>query len=150
MIQKCFKYLFATSVKYLDFKISPFVHKMAKIYPFHGRGFHTPVEWKIGYYVIKKQIIIQILILNTAFYIYGNMRLKDISIMNLFEQIQENKISGTGTCFMEKKKKKVHQVDFLFFFHETSASDIRLGFFNSARQLGHGFHTRPNSVSIFY
>ena len=54
MIQSCFKYLFATSVKYSDFKISPFVHKMAKIYPFHGRGFHTPVEWKIGYYVINK------------------------------------------------------------------------------------------------
>ena len=69
---------------------------MAKIYPFHGCGFHTPVEWKIGYYVIKKQIIIQILILNTAFYIYGNMRLKDISILNLFEQIQENTISGSA------------------------------------------------------
>ena len=115
MVQSCFKYLFATSVKYSDFKISPFVHKMAKMYPFHGRGFHTPVEWKIGYYVIKKQIIIQILILNTAFYVYGNMRLKDISILNLFEQIQENTISD-------------------------SAFSARLG---SARQLGRGFHTRP-------
>ena len=87
---------------------------MAKIYPFHDRGFHTPVEWKIGYYVINKQIIIQILILNTAFYIYGNMRLKEIRILNLFEQIQENTISG-------------------------------LAFFGSARQLGRGFHTRPNT-----
>ena len=60
MIQSCFKYFFATSDKYSDFKIAPFVHKMAKIYPFRGRGFHTPVEWKIGYYVIKKQISIQI------------------------------------------------------------------------------------------
>ena len=96
MIQSCFKYLFATSVKYSDFKISPFVHKMAKIYPFRGRGFHTPVEWKIGYYVIRKQIIIQILILNIAFYIYGSMRFKDISSLNLFEQIQENTISGSA------------------------------------------------------
>ena len=96
MIQKCFKYLFVTSVKYSDFKILPFVHKITKIYPFRSRGFHTPVEWKIGYYVIKKQIIIQSLILNTAFYIYGNMRLKDISILNLFEQIQENTISGSA------------------------------------------------------
>ena len=32
--------------------------------------------------------------MNTAFYIYGNMRLKEISILNLFEQIQENTISG--------------------------------------------------------
>ena len=97
MIQSCFKYLFATSVKYSDFTISPFVHKMAKIYPFRGRGFHTSVEWKTGYYVIKKkQIIIQILILNTAFYIYGNMRLKNTSILNLLEQIQENTISGSA------------------------------------------------------
>ena len=69
---------------------------MAKIYPFRGRGFHTPVEWKTGYYIIKKQLIIQILIFSTAFYIYGNMRLKDISILNLFEQIQENTISGSA------------------------------------------------------
>ena len=46
MIQSYFKHLFATSVKYSDFKISPFVHKMAKIYLYRGgRGFHTPVEW---------------------------------------------------------------------------------------------------------
>ena len=96
MIQSCFKSLFATSVKYSDFKVSPFVHKMAKIYPFRGRGFHTPIEWKIGYCHKKPEIIIQILILNTAFYIYGNKRLKDISIFNLFEQIQENTVSGSA------------------------------------------------------
>ena len=96
MIQSYFKHLFATSLKYSDFKILPFVHKMAKIYLIHGRGFHTHVEWKIGYKVINKQIIIQILIVNTAFYIYSNMRLKEISILTLFEQIQENTISGSA------------------------------------------------------
>ena len=96
MIQSYFKHLFATSVNNSDFKILPFVHKMAKIYLFCGRGFHTPVEWKIGYKVINKQIIIQILIVNTAFYIHGNMRFKDISILNLFEQIQENALSGSA------------------------------------------------------
>ena len=92
---------------------------MAKIYPFRSSGFHTPVERKIGYYIINKQIIIQILILNTAFHIYGNMRLKEIRILNLFEQIQEN-------------------------------TNIRLGFFGSARQLGHGFHTRPLKMQNFH
>ena len=77
-------------------KISPFIHKMAKIYPFRGRGFHTPVEWKIGYKIINKQTIVQILIVNTAFYIYGNIRLKEISILNLFEQVQENTIAGSA------------------------------------------------------
>ena len=72
MIQSNSKYLFATSVKCSDYKTSPFYHKLAETYPFRGRGFHTPVEWKIGYKVINKQVIIQILILNTAFYIYGN------------------------------------------------------------------------------
>ena len=96
MTQCNFKYLFATSVKCSDYKISPFVYKLAKTYPFRYCGFLTRVEWKIEYKVIKKQIIIQNLILNTAFYIYGNMRLKDISIFNLFEQIQENTISGSA------------------------------------------------------
>ena len=73
MIQNDFKYFFATSVKCSDLKISPFIHKVAKIYPFRGRGFHTPVEWKIGYKVINKQTIVQILIVNTAFYIYCNI-----------------------------------------------------------------------------
>ena len=68
---------------------------MAKIYPFRGRGFHTPVELKIGYKLINKQLIIQILIVNTAFNIYGNIRLKEICILNLLEQIQENIISGS-------------------------------------------------------
>ena len=49
-----------------------------------------------GYKVINQQIIIQILIVNTSLYIYGNMRLKEISILNLFEQIQENTISGSA------------------------------------------------------
>ena len=69
-----FKYLFATSVKCSDYKLSPFVYKLAKTYPFRDRGFHTPVEWKIEYKVINKQVIVQILIVNTAFYIYGNIR----------------------------------------------------------------------------
>ena len=69
---------------------------MAKTYPFRGRGFHTPVEWKIGYKVINKQMIVQLLIVNTAFYIYGNIRLKEISILNSFEQIKENTISRLG------------------------------------------------------
>ena len=96
MIQSKFKYLFATSVKCLDYKTSPFVHELAETYPFRGRGFHTPIEWKIEYKVIYKQVIIQILIVNTTFYIYGNIRLKEISIMNAFEQIQENTISGSA------------------------------------------------------
>ena len=69
---------------------------MDKIYPFRGRGFHTPVEWKIGYKVINKQTNVQILIMNTAFYIYGNIRVKEISILNSFEQIQENTITGSA------------------------------------------------------
>ena len=86
MIQNNFKYVFAVSVKCSDYKTSPFVHKLAKTYPFRGRGFHNPVEWKIGYQVINKQVIVQIL--NTAVYIYVNIRLKEISILNSFEQIQ--------------------------------------------------------------
>ena len=69
---------------------------MAKIYPFRGRGFHTPVEWKIGLKIINKQTIVQILIVNTAFYMYSNIRLKEISILNSFEQIQENTIAGSA------------------------------------------------------
>ena len=34
--------------------------------------------------------------MNTEFYIYGNIRLKEISITNAFEQIQENTISGSA------------------------------------------------------
>ena len=96
MTQNNSKYIFATSVKCSDYKTPPFVHKVAKTYPFRGRGFHTPVEWKIEYKVTNKQVIIQILIVNTTFYIYGNIRLKEISIMNAFEQIQENTISGSA------------------------------------------------------
>ena len=87
MIQSNFKYLIATSVTCSDYKISLFFRKLAKMYPFRGRGFHTPVECKIGYKVINKQVIIQILIVNTAFYIYGNIKLKEVSILNSFEQI---------------------------------------------------------------
>ena len=54
-------------------------------------------------------MIVQILIVNTAFYIYGNIRLKikEISILNSFEKIQENILAGSaflahtrpiGTC----------------------------------------------------
>ena len=88
VIQINFKYLLATSVKCSDYKTLPFVHKLAKTYPFRGRGFHTSVEWKTGYKVRIKQVIIQILIVNTAFYVYGNKGLKEISILNSFEQIQ--------------------------------------------------------------
>ena len=96
MIQSHFKYLFATSVKCSDYKTSPFVHKLAKTYLFRGHGFHTSVEWKIGYKVINKQVIIQILIVNTAFYICDDIRLKEISITNASEQIQENTVSGSA------------------------------------------------------
>ena len=96
VIQSIFKYLFPTSVKCPDYKTLLLVHKLAKSYPFRGRGFHTPFEWKIKYKVINKQVNIQILIVNTAFYIYGNIRLKELSIMNSFEQTQENSIPGSA------------------------------------------------------
>ena len=41
-------------------------------------------------------MIVQILIVNTAFYIYGNIRLKEICILNSFEQIKENIIAGSA------------------------------------------------------
>ena len=44
--------------------------------------------------LLHKQVNIQILIVNTVFYIYSNVRLKEISILNFFEQIQENIILG--------------------------------------------------------
>ena len=96
-----------------------------------------PVEWKTGYYAIKKQIIIQILILNTAFYIYGIMRLKDKSILNLFEQIQENTISGSA---------------FSARLGSSAVAFIPDQIMVSVTDLGHrvpvcGFHTRP--VPIF-
>ena len=96
MIQNNFKYLFATSINCSDHNISPFIHNMDKIYPFRGRGFHTPVEWKIGYKVINKQTSVQILIVNTASYIYSNIRVKEISVLNSFEQIKENTITGSA------------------------------------------------------
>ena len=34
--------------------------------------------------------------MKTAFYIYDNMRLKEISILKLFEQIKENTVSGSA------------------------------------------------------
>ena len=34
--------------------------------------------------------------MNTAFYIYGNIRLKEISTLNSFEQVQENTIAGSA------------------------------------------------------
>ena len=39
---------------------------------------------------------VQILIVNTALYIYGNIRLKEISILNSFEQVEENIIAGSA------------------------------------------------------
>ena len=41
-------------------------------------------------------MIVQIFIVNTAFYIYGNIRLKEICILNWFEQIKENIIAGSA------------------------------------------------------
>ena len=45
---------------------------------------------------MNKKVIIQILMVNTTFYIYGNIRLKEISILNSFEQIQENTLSDSA------------------------------------------------------
>ena len=101
MIQSNFKYLFSNSVKCSDCKISPFLHKLAKTYSYCGPGFHTPCEWKIGCKIINKQVIIQILIMNTVFYIYGNIRLKEISILNSFEQIRENNIQYSSGGFFK-------------------------------------------------
>ena len=56
---------------------------MAKIYSFRGRGFHISVEWKIGFKIINKQTIAQILIVNTVFYMYGNIGLKEIKYLEL-------------------------------------------------------------------
>ena len=95
MIQSYFKYLFATSANVQIIKYRHFFHKLAKAYPFRGRGFHTPVEWTVGYKEINNQVTTHNLIVNTAFYIYGNIILKQISILNSFEQIQENTISGS-------------------------------------------------------
>ena len=96
MIQSCFKYLFATSVKYSDFKISPLAHNWPKYIPFVAVAFIPLLNGKLDIKSQKKQIIIPILILNSAFYIYDNMRLKDIGILKLFEQIQENTILGSA------------------------------------------------------
>ena len=41
-------------------------------------------------------MIAQILIVNTALYTYGNIRLKEISILNWFEQIKENILAGSA------------------------------------------------------
>ena len=41
-------------------------------------------------------MIAQVLIVNTAFYIYGNIRLKEICILNSCEQIKENIIAGSA------------------------------------------------------
>ena len=41
-------------------------------------------------------MIVQILIVNTAFYIFGDIRFKEVSILNSFEQIQEKIIAGSA------------------------------------------------------
>ena len=46
-------------------------------------------------------MIVQILIVNTAFYIYGNIRLKEISILNSFEQIQLIVLGFNDTSTLE-------------------------------------------------
>ena len=77
-------------------KYRHFFHKLAKSYPFRDRGFHTPVECKIGYKVTNIEVVMQIIIVNTAFYIYENIKLKETSILNSFEHIQENTMSGSA------------------------------------------------------
>ena len=52
----------------------------------------------MGYKVKNKQAIIKFLILNTAFYIYGNIRLKEISIMNSFEQRHQARLFRLGSA----------------------------------------------------
>ena len=60
--------------------------------------------------------------MNTVFYIYDDIRLKEISIMNALEQIQENTVSGSAfsarqlgrgfhTRPTEKGSETVHQQD---------------------------------------
>ena len=56
----------------------------------------TPISHPATSRCDKKQMIVQILNVTTAFYIYGNIRLKEISILNSFEQIQENIIAGSA------------------------------------------------------
>ena len=73
MIQSNWKYLFTTVVKCSDYTNSLLSHKMAKTYPFCGCCFHTLVEWKIRCKVINKQLIIQILMVNIAFYMHDNI-----------------------------------------------------------------------------
>ena len=120
MIQNNFKYLFATSVNCFDHNISPFIHKMDKICPFRGLGFHTPVEWKIGYKVINKQTSVQILIVNTAFYIYSNIRVKEISILNSFEQIKENTITGWAFSARLGSSAVAFKPDLILLFHSNN------------------------------
>ena len=95
--------MYANSVKCSGYKISSFLDKLTKTYPFRGHGFHTPDGWKIGYKVINKQVIIQTLIVNTEFYIYGYIRVKEVSILNPFEQIQENTIHVSGSAFSARQ-----------------------------------------------
>ena len=45
------------------------------------------------YNVINKQVILQIIKVNKTFYMYGNIRLKEKSILSSFKQIDENYIS---------------------------------------------------------
>ena len=77
-------------------KFRHFFHKLAKTYPFRGRGFYTPVDCKTGYKVKDKQVVIRIVFVNTVINIYGNLRLKEISSWNSFEQIQENTLRDSA------------------------------------------------------
>ena len=58
------------------YKIRCYLQNGQNIFP--GHGFHTLVEWKIGYWVISQQIIIGILMMNTAIHMYDNIRWKNI------------------------------------------------------------------------
>ena len=74
--------------------------KWPKYIPFGAVAF-IPAEWKIGHKVINKWTIVQILIVNTAFCIYDDLKVKEISILNSFEQIQEN--TRTGSAFSARQ-----------------------------------------------
>ena len=80
---------------------------MAKTYHFRGRGIHALVERKHAYKVINEQVIIQILMVNAAFYMYDNIRLKVISMLNSFEQIQENGMRIKAGSKVRKSEPKV-------------------------------------------
>ena len=92
--------------------------------------------------------------MNTTFYIYGNIKLKEVIILNSFKQQQQNKKQNktkqktnkqTKTKNQQQKKttKKKQQQTKKKQKKKKQQHYFRLVFFGSARQLGRGFHTRP-------